>query len=55
MAVSTLTTIRGLLSHLIACRSKTQFVNGVLKGGGANLSNQSRSNFGQMVNVFNKL
>ena len=47
--VSTLTTIRSILSHLVSCNSKMQFINGLLKGGGANLTPQSRTAFGQTV------
>ncbi len=50
--VSTLTTIRGILSHLTCCNTKKQFVNGLLKGGGANLTSQSLIQFGQMVSYF---
>jgi hypothetical protein len=50
--VSTLTTIRGILSHLTCCKTKKQFVNGLLKGGGANLTSQSLIQFGQMVGYF---
>ncbi|KAI9564905.1 hypothetical protein GHT06_008646 [Daphnia sinensis] len=49
VTVSTLTTIRGILSHLKFCKTKKQFVNGLLKGGGANLTAQSRTSFGQMI------
>ena len=52
VTVSTLTTIRGILGHLRCCNSKKQFVNGLLKGGGANLNSQSLILFGQMVHFF---
>ena len=52
VTVSTLTTIRGILSHLTSCKSKRQFVNGLLKGGGANMTSQSQILFGQMVQSY---
>jgi hypothetical protein len=50
--VSTLRTISGILSHLTCCKTKKQFVYGLLKGGGANLTSQSLIQFGQMVGYF---
>lgn len=47
--VSYLTTIHGILDHLTSSRTKTQFIHGLLKGCGANLSSSSLKAFGQMV------
>lgn len=47
--VSYLTTIHGILDHLTSSSTKTQFIHGLLKGGGANLSSSSLKAFGQMV------
>ncbi|XP_046442156.1 cytoplasmic dynein 2 heavy chain 1-like [Daphnia pulex] len=47
--VSPLRTIRGIPSHLTCCKTKKQFVYGLLKGIGANLHSQSLIQFGQMI------
>lgn len=49
MTVSLLSTIRGILIHIAACRTKTQFIYGLIQGGGANLNSTARKTFGQMV------
>lgn len=47
-----MTIIKGMLSQLVVCRSKTEFLHGILKGGAANLSAHVRNSFAQMVCAF---
>lgn len=53
ISVSPMNLIHGILSQLNNCRTKTEFVHGVIKGGAANLSTSARNSFAQMVCNFN--
>lgn len=49
LPTSMLTVVRGILSHMNGCTSKTNFIHSLLKGSGANLSSTSRDALAKMV------